>query len=292
MKSFCIKENNNLILDYLLSEFKNMNLENVIISRNSFKYYQNIIIHYKGTDESVFVYKLSEIITNCILRFHERNITKKIINSDFFYFDSKEKIKIFNNCMELLENKESREYSLRREKIFKYAYDYILENKFFILDGFVNFRLFEYNTLLADIVDTGVNKFVIDKEYKEFIGLLQSYIVSQKCKNGTIHVIYNGIDPILLDDNQKVLTYGDKFDNHKFLSDISFSSNDYCLNALLNLLPKKIIIHVISEEDEFLETLKLIFGRRVMICKECNICRTFGVLNIRFEILILLFLLK
>lgn len=281
MKSFCIKENNNLILDYLLSEFKNLGLENVTISKNVFKYYSNIIVHYKGKEECLFVYKFSEIITDCIINFYEKNIVKKIINNDFFYFDAKEKVKIFENCLELLHNKDSNEYLLRKEKVFKCVYEYVLENKFFILNGFVNFRLFEYNALLAEIVDTGVNQFVIDKEYNEFIGLLQSYIVSQKCKHDLIHVIYNGIEPILLNDNQQVVNYGNELENHKFLSDISFSSNDYCLNALLNLLPKRIIVHVIGEEDEFLETLKLIFGGRIMICKECNICRTFGVLNLK-----------
>jgi len=54
------------------------------------------------------------------------------------------------------------------------------------------------------------------------------------------------------------------------LSDISFSSNDYTLNSLLTLLPRRIYIHIIDGiEDEFINTLKLIFDNRVCICNDC-----------------------
>lgn len=280
MKSFCIKNNNSIILNYLLNEVTNINLDDTYISKNSFKYYENIIIHYTGKNEKLFIFKLSEILTNCIIEFYEKNIVKRIINSDFFYFDTKERSMIYSNCMEILELKDTKDFLERREKIFLCLYDYILEHKFFILDGFVNFRLFEYNSLLAEVVDTGVNKFVIDKEYKEFIELLRSYINSQKCKSDTIHLIYSSGEPILLDNMQNLIMYNNEINQYKYLSDITFSSKDYCLNALLNLLPKKIIVHEIVEEDEFIKTLKLIFQNRLMICKECNICKTFSLLKV------------
>lgn len=280
MKSFCIKNNNNIILDYLLEEFRNINLDDIYISQNSFKYYKNIIIHYTGKNEKLFIFKLSDILTKCIEKFYERNIIKRLINCDFFYFDSKEKSIIYNNCLEILNSKDTKDFAIRREKIFSCLYEYISENKFFILDGFVNFRLFEYTALLEDMIDIAVNKFIIDKEYKEFIELLQCYISSQKSKTDCIHVIYSNSEPILLDNKQNVLIYNNTFENPKYLSDISFSSKDYCLNALLNLLPKMVIIHMLVEEDEFVETLRLIFGNRLMICKECNICKTFSLLNV------------
>ena len=280
MKSFCIKNNNSIILNYLLNEVTNINLDDTYISKNSFKYYENIIIHYTGKNEKLFIFKLSEILTNCIIEFYEKNIVKRIIYSDFFYFDTKERSMIYSNCMEILELKDTKDFLERREKIFSCLYDYILEHKFFILDGFVNFRLFEYNSLLAEVVDTSVNKFVIDKEYKEFIELLRSYINSQKCKSDTIHLIYGSGEPILLDNMQNLIMYNNEINQYKYLSDITFSSKDYCLNALLNLLPKKIIVHEIVEEDEFIETLKLIFQNRLMICKECNICKTFSLLKV------------
>jgi putative sporulation protein YtxC len=280
MKSFCIKNNNKQILDYLLAEFQNMNLENTHISQNSFKYYQNIIVHYTGKNENGFIYKLSDVLTRCIMKFYEENIVKRVINSDYFYFDVKEKKVINNNCYELLNDEQSNDFLKRKEKILSCLIEYISEHKFFILDGFVNFRLFEYNSLIEECVDCAVNKFIIDKEYKEFIELLRGYINSQKTRSETIHVIYSNSEPILMDEKQNILVYENQFEHPKYLSDITFSSKDYCLNALLNLLPKKIIVHLLIDEDEFIETLKLIFGKRLMICKECNICKTFTLLNV------------
>ncbi len=280
MKSFCIKNNNIIILDYLLTELKKINLEDMYISKNSFKYYKNIIVHYTGKNKEMFILKLSDVLTKCIVEFYEKNIVKRIINCDFFYFDSDEKSIIYNNCVEILKDENSNEFIERKDRIFSCLTEYISDHKFFILDGFVNFRLFEYHSIIEECVDVAVNKFIIDKEYREFIQLLKGYIDSHKNKTDIIHVIYSNSEPILLDKMQNILIYNNQLENPKYLSDISFSSNDYCLNALLNLLPKRIVVHLLIDEDEFIETLKLIFGKRLVICKECNICKTFELLNV------------
>ena len=280
MKSFCIKNNNEIILNYLLDEIKQLNLDDTFISMNTFKYYKNIIVHYTGDNTKLFICKLSEVLTKCILKFYESIIVTRVINCDFFYFEQAEKNIIYNNCMEILKDDSSGELTLRKEKIFSSLIEYISEHKFFILDGFVNFRLFEYDSLVEECVDIAVNKYIIDKEYREFIDLLSGYINSQASKLDTVHMIYSNAEPILLDDQNNILVYDNQFENPKYLSDITFSSKDFCLNTLLNLLPRRIVVHLLVDEDEFIETLRQIFGNRLMICKECNICRTFSLLNV------------
>ena len=63
----------------------------------------------------------------------------------------------------------------------------------------------------------------------------------------------------------------------KYLSDVSFSNNDYILNTLLNLLPQKIYLHLISPVSnlDFINTLQLIFENRIKMCTECNICNLY-----------------
>ena len=48
MEYFCFKTNKKNIIDYLLTNIKNMNMNNIFYSINSFKIYENIIVHYKG----------------------------------------------------------------------------------------------------------------------------------------------------------------------------------------------------------------------------------------------------
>lgn len=79
----------------------------------------------------------------------------------------------------------------------------------------------------------------------------------------------------MLDEFKNVIELDNNVLNNKYLSDITFSSNDFALNSLLTLLPKAIYIHIIDVDDEFINTLKLIFDNRVFICKDCNICKMY-----------------
>lgn len=150
---------------------------------------------------------------------------------------------------------------------------YLINHNKIYLTGFINFRLTKYIDVLGNVVDDAVNSFIIEKEYKEFVSLLKVYINSQNSKTGIVHIIYSSNFTILLDDDKNIIENSNNLLNTKFLSDISFSTNDYTLNTLLELLPKKIYIHVIDNMiDEFIKTLTLIFEKRVLICSECSIC--------------------
>ena len=272
MKSFCFKTNNTQILNYLLNRIQEIDFENLIYSQNQFKIYKNITIHYRGNNNNKFYNFLTELIGEVVIEFYEEKILKQLINYNYFYFDEYEKNKILENCMQpemyntkLLDNKNIKEY--------------VKENKAMILDGFVYFRLRAYLEYLDEVVDSGVNQFVIEKEYREFISLLRVYVESKVPEYNLLHLIYINGESILLDEKRKIVSVSENIYNAKYLSDISFSSNDFALNTLLCLLPRRIEIHLIDDEDEFINTLKLIFEGRVTICKDCDICKTYKILN-------------
>ena len=74
----------------------------------------------------------------------------------------------------------------------------------------------------------------------------------------------------------------DKSKFKRVISDITFSSNDLALNTLLNLLPHKITIHLVDGfQDEFIETLKLIFQDKITICEDCDICNMYRYTKIK-----------
>ncbi len=106
------------------------------------------------------------------------------------------------------------------------------------------------------------------------------YVNSKKNNIDIVHLIYLNKESILLDNNKNVIPIQDNIFEAKYLSDISFSSNDYCLNTLLNLIPKKLNIHLIDNfEDEFITTLKLVFENQVSICNDCDICKIYRITN-------------
>lgn len=275
MKSFCFKTNNTQILNYLLNRIQEIDFENLIYSQNQFKIYKNITIHYIGNNNNKFYEFLTELIGEVVIEFYEEKILKQLINYNYFYFDEYEKNKILENCMQLIEP-EVYTTKLLDNKNIK---EYVKENKAMVLDGFVYFRLKAYLEYLDEVVDSGVNKFIIEKEYREFISLLRVYVESKVPEYNLLHLIYINGESILLDEKRNIVSVSENIYNAKYLSDISFSSNDFALNTLLCLLPRRIEIHLIDDEDEFINTLKLIFEGRVTICKDCDICKTYKILN-------------
>ena len=275
MKSFCFKTNNTQVLNYLLNRIQEIDFENLIYSQNQFKIYKNITIHYRGNNNNKFYNFLTELIGEVVIEFYEEKILKQLINYNYFYFDEYEKNKILENCMQLIEP-EMYNTKLLDNKNIK---EYVKENKAMILDGFVYFRLRAYLEYLDEVVDSGVNQFVIEKEYREFISLLRVYVESKVPEYNLLHLIYINGESILLDEKRNIVSVSENIYNAKYLSDISFSSNDFALNTLLCLLPRRIEIHLIDDEDEFINTLMLIFEGRVTICKDCDICKTYKILN-------------
>ena len=280
MKSFCIKTNNVKIVNYLLECLDTTTLDNIYFINRKFKLYNNVIVHYTGDNLPLFVSVLSNILTDCIISFYEPGLIRRALNFNYFYFDNLEKKSIEEICYDSITLDDDNNFKYRKEEIWPSVLKYISDNKSMILDGFVNFRLEDYMRTIEDIVDYSVNKYIVEKEYNEFINLLKLYINSQESETDLIHLIYINGESLLLDKDKNVISLADDVFNAKYLSDISFSSNDYALNALLTFLPKRIEIHIVGYEDEFINTLKLIFESRIYICREdCNICRTYKILN-------------
>lgn len=279
MKSFCIKINNTKIKNYLLNSLSCLDFEGIYYINRKFKIYENIIIHYVGNDECAFLNLLSGIISDCIVIFYEPILIKRNLNYNYFYFDDFEKKMIEENCYNYIISDEDDTLKFRKDEIWPNVLKYISENKSMILDGFVNFRLDNYLSTIEEVVDYSVNKYIVEKEYTEFINLLKLYIESKESSVQLVHLIYINGESILIDENRNIISLTDNIFEAKYLSDISFSSNDYSLNALLTLLPKRIEVHIVGYEDEFINTLKLIFNSRIFICRDCNICRTYKILN-------------
>ena len=276
MKSFCIKTNNREIINYLLNKFDKIDFANISYIDRKFKIYNNFIVHYTGENLEEFYKILGNIITDTIIKFYEIHIIRRILGFNYFYFDEFERNKIEEVCIESLKNNK---FKNRNKTICNKIQKYLKKNKSMILDGFVTFRIKEYIEKIDELVDEGVNKYIVEKEYAEFISLLKMYVNSKEPETEEIHLIYTNGESILLDKNKDIITIANNSFNAKYLSDITFSSNDFALNALLSLLPKKINVHLITKKDEFIDTLCLIFEEKVYMCTVCNICRTYKIIN-------------
>ena len=278
MQSLCIKTNNNIIIDYLLTEFNNLHLSNLIITKRNFKYYNNVILHYTEKDYDFFNNLVSIILINTLIKFYEPKTIENFLSKNFMYFSKNEQNRIIEICSNEIPHT-SPIFINKFKSLYNPIFDYIQQNHSILLKGFYNFRLCKYHKILSEIIQIGVNSYLIEREYLEFINILKVYVNSSCPITPLINLVFTKNTILLIDSKGNVINIQqDNFLNAKFLSDITFSKNDYILNYLLNMLPNKIIIHIpdiIVENDEFLETLKLIFTNRVKICRNCGICSSF-----------------
>lgn len=277
MKSLCIKTNNSDLIKYLLNNLDSIELDDICFCCKKFKHYKNVIIHYSGNDNELFINKISSILSLLVIDELEPYLLERIIKANYFYFDFNERKRILELCFEMTGNDFYDTFDKKLNSLFNSFYEFLLKNKSIVLHGFINFRIKNYLEILDNVVNEAVNSYIIEKEYLEFISLLRLYINSQKSDCELVHIIYNNEESILLDENKEIISVSKDALNTKYLSDISFSSNDYTLNSLLTLLPKKIYIHLIDcYIDEFITTLKAIFEEKVTICTDCDICRLYS----------------
>lgn len=271
-KSICIKSNDKDTISYIINELEQLKISNTYFSCHKFKNYTNVIIHYKGKASSLFISSISKILSYLVLDLYENLLIKKLINIDYFYFSPEEQKSIFDICIDNLNYEDSLD---RYEMLENSFFDYFSTYKSINLQGFIDFRLYNYIKYINTIIDMCVNKFIIDKEYLEFVNLLKAYVASSENISDRVHLIYKNKESILLDKYKNLVPINKNAFNLHYLSDITFSSNDYALNLLLTLLPKDLYIHLIDEEDEFINTLTLIFDKHAHLCQDCDICNLY-----------------
>ena len=257
MKSIAIKTNNSQTIEYLKENLSKINSKEVSLSCKDFKHFTNIIVHYKGNNTEEFIKELATILSFLVIYEFEEDFFIKIINQDYFYFSKQERDIILENCFNIIIDSNT----IMKNK-FKTIYteflNYLLNNKNLYLSGFINFKIPTYLDILKKVVEDAVNSFILEKEYNEFISLLRLYINSENSLFDTLHIVYSKDFTLILDEDKRIIDNSKEAFKAKFLSDISFSVNDYTLNTLLTLLPKKIYVHLIVQIVIFVHYIKIL----------------------------------
>ena len=76
----------------------------------------------------------------------------------------------------------------------------MLEKTLISVDGFITFRLKDFNLLIDLAVDKGIEEFTARKEYQEFVSILRYFVEIQEPKYKVIDLVFEGDEYILLDE--------------------------------------------------------------------------------------------
>ena len=63
MRSYCIKTDNEKIIEYLLNKISNLDFPDIYYCNKSFKIYENVILHYKESNIDKFQNIVANLIT-------------------------------------------------------------------------------------------------------------------------------------------------------------------------------------------------------------------------------------
>lgn len=224
--------------------------------------------------------QLAEIISDVILNHWEDVLLKDIIRENYYYFGDEEKKLIYDYSLRHI-NREGTEarntlYWLnRKNRINQKIIDFLNYNNHIIVDGFIRFRLKEYIAELRDATEKAVDEFLMEREYREFIQLLQYFVEVQEPRIELVHLHVSESGNFKLFDEQMQPIRGDYMEGF-FLDMLESELNfeDLLISALINIAPRKISIHRTGNNSHsaMLDTIKGVFAGRVSECPGCPLC--------------------
>jgi putative sporulation protein YtxC len=166
----------------------------------------------------------------------------------------------------------------RRQAAIVYRLEtYLHQNSHLVLEGFIRFRLQEYLEELRDVVEYAVDECIMDRQYQEFISLLQYFVYMLETKIPLAHLIHKGGHEFLILNDQLEVVDMQELDTTLKLEvlekDVNFE--DMIVSTLISVAPEMIYIHTREPELPIIKTITQIFEARTKVCPYCRMCHPF-----------------
>ncbi|MFM1652062.1 sporulation protein YtxC [Brevibacillus sp. B_LB10_24] len=216
------------------------------------------------------------IVVEWIVRTLEPELIQAILRRDFTLADASDWEVISPYVQFVLYGSEAEgPWESRRARIYKKVFEYLGENHEMVLQGFVRFRLKEELAALPDAVESGIDEYLRDQEYQQFVNLLRYFVSVQEPKYELVHIVFPKDQPGWIFDDQGQRLNLKQFDDLFGMADGLCREEDYWVSVLVSLAPKKIVFHLGDRKKALAETISGIFGERVTFCRTCAYCLTY-----------------
>lgn len=224
---------------------------------------------------------ISNLLYKIVIENYKEKELFEYLTDTYFFLKQDELLEVEEEIMSVLNSEESTDddnfifYSNKTNENIDKIKECIEENHEINIDGFITFRMRELRKDIEDIIDKVVEKYMVEKEYKEFIKLLKYFVDIQDSKIEEINLIALSAGGYMVTDSDGkdiFPTFLNELSDCKIGVDANIE--DIIISGLITSAPKKIIIHKKEEckNKEFIETIKNVFGERVEFCDECKLC--------------------
>jgi len=217
---------------------------------------------------------IAKLVQDLILEIYIKQVIKDRVTkicSDYSLAE-KEEIIVSTHSTLMNENYYIREKNIINEDIV----DYLIENNTLLIDGYMNFRLRRFLYLVDISIEKAISDIEIEREYLEFLNMLQYFVDIQEPKSELINVIINDKDYYLLDKDNNIIDNRLLNDMAEDLAYEDISKVDLLISSLIVLSPIKLIIHMEKDKDkdkELVTVITQVFKDKVEFCNGCEICK-------------------
>jgi putative sporulation protein YtxC len=224
---------------------------------------------------------ISNILYNVVIQKYKEKEMFQFLTDTYFFLKQEEILEVEEEIMNVLLCGETPKDSIfiycanKVNNIIDKIKECIEENRKININGFITFRMRELREDIEEIIDKVVEKYMVEKEYKEFIRLLKYFVDIQESKIEEVNLIVQPLGGYIITDG-----YGEDIFSLflKDLAECKFDADsnveDIIISGLITNAPNHIIIHKKEEatNKEFIDTIISVFGARITLCSGCENC--------------------
>ena len=213
--------------------------------------------------DNIGINEFATEISDEIMANFEKPLLKRITEHEFPYSPQSERNEIFNLALKHARKETSDimdviHYERRKALIEEKTRNYLKENSYIIINGFVNFRLEEYKNELKNLCHDAAEELYAMREYDEFMNMLRFFVSVQAPKETLVHLIKK--DGVMRIHNKRHKDITTLYCEEAIFSDEGFTQEDIILSTLITISPRKIVIHDKKESERIYDTISNVFS--------------------------------
>ena len=220
-----------------------------------------------------FLDALTKFVQEMIIKFYTDDIISISLDKKLGMIDEIKRLEIIEDVKEVLNSKTL--FLKEKQIIQKEIFDYFIEHKTLIIDGYLKFRSKSFHNLIGKSIELVLGDFQLEVEYNEFIDTLKFLIESQTPEIDLINIVLKDEKYILMDSD-----FNEIDNNHisMVLEDLYYgevSDGDILLSTIIALSPRNIVMHLGDKskgKNDLTSIIEEIFEGKIKTCRGCKNC--------------------
>lgn len=233
-------------------------------------------IYFEPSDDVFVLDQYVNVVAEYIIERYECRLLRRVLEEEYRELSPLQKREVLKS-IELFSDDPAIGYRARKQAVLLSIYDYLKEDTTMLIDGFVAFRLKEYESILSQLAKRLVEHYLTRKEYEEFISLLKYFVNVQEQRPEKTHIIIGDSGGYtLLDEQGEDITapsFADFIEGEILLTEEAY--DDLLISVLITLAPKTITVHncLAIKNHELFSTISQVFDGKIDYCSGCHFCK-------------------